>query len=1319
MFSSALGQPIKKKTEIPPIKDVALMPSRLGLNDHKAGMQDLDRDKINQIIYEASKGSKYFENEKKKDEQVNQRIAEQQKRISKIPEFEFAMAEQEANMTLEHLEETRDLTRTIVHVDMDAFYAAVETRDNPSLQHKPMAVGSKSMLSTSNYIARRFGVRAAMPGFIGKKLCPQLVIIPPDFKKYTAVSQQVRSILAQYDANFCPMSLDEAYLDFTNHLEIRKHLPDDKRTVICRTCDNLDLTYCLCDPNLPKQPCHDQDNGVSLQTLESSSQTCQKNSSLTKDKNSLNYRKTQNLCSFCRRPIPDYKSQIFGFSAEDAVCEMRCKIEQRTQLTASAGIAPNTLLAKICSDRNKPNGQFCISYSKEAIMEFMRDLPIRKVCGIGKVSEKMLRALDIVTCSHLYKQRGLLYLLYSETSFEHFMRVSLGIGSTHVERDSERKSLSTEQTFTEINKPSEQYDKCLQLCEALAADLQNEGLMGRTITVKLKTVDFDVKTRSQSIPQHTADKDVIYQVARELIKTEITTCSPKPFRLRLMGVRISNFLPKTQSKKKDTIDCFVKKKHSLSPDSEHNNIDLLTEPNRTIPSHTNSPPPNVKSPAESPAGHYCPICNRKCPTDLRIFNAHIDKCLLGGKHSRSSQKRSSQTFNTEFFTENASQNITPLKVSKQRRGKISKTKMAQITFGMASSHESIASQRINQDQRGNFAETDVVVISSNEYVTPQEEVDVPSPVFDRVPKRKFSFPETQETSEDFSISTKETSSRTVIDLTEKRTSFPCNIPLSCFNKDLQIMNISQPKTVMKSTFPVTRVKNPSISPESLSCVDPEQKNSNFDNNGTFPIKESSDKDFKSETNSLKNDPKNHTGNKELVKNNSKEELPILQSVHKSEATDKLSPQAKVMPCSALSLKDQNKKKWLEMLQKCSKNETISPETQLTESKKIKTKMDSISPSTKKLSANHCVMKSKETSSKSVRNLLQYFNPPASKTCAQNSNLASNLIESQIKPEIISPKSPSKSHDPKILTISLCQPKEDLIYRANGQVLNENDCESLRTSSNKMCHFDSDTNVSCKNDLKLQFQPERLASVMSDQIQPDFNIDDNSHQKNVANRFEIVDKQTSSSSSHFNNSNIMTSKVTALSSSFNPLTTNAYKETQQTHSNTSFTNHKLTTDSMQSLASTYYENADESEPSSEENFSQPFHEEPTCEENNQESTSLSENEPEISLQNSRQSVVESLEDADAFGETVTCPVCSKKLSASDMTTFNEHVDLCLNQDVIHNILIEQGKEIKMAETMKRRADLLSPLLKTKKKKKYKNDTKNNKDSKLLTLHSFFG
>ncbi|KAL4589418.1 hypothetical protein LXL04_002325 [Taraxacum kok-saghyz] len=90
-----------------------------------------------------------------------------------------------ADKRIAELEATRDLSKIWLHVDTDAFYAAVETLSNPSLKGRPMAVGSMCMISTANYEARKFGVRAAMPGFIACKLCPDLIFVPTDFKKYT------------------------------------------------------------------------------------------------------------------------------------------------------------------------------------------------------------------------------------------------------------------------------------------------------------------------------------------------------------------------------------------------------------------------------------------------------------------------------------------------------------------------------------------------------------------------------------------------------------------------------------------------------------------------------------------------------------------------------------------------------------------------------------------------------------------------------------------------------------------------------------------------------------------------------------------------------------------------------------------------------------------------------------------------------------------------------------------------------------------------------------------------------------------------------
>jgi DNA polymerase-4 len=110
--------------------------------------------------------------------------------------------------------------RKFIHVDMDAFYVSVETRDNPSLRNKPVAVGGKStqrgVLSTCNYMAREYGVRSAMPSSMAKRLCPELIIVPGRMQVYQDVSTHIREIFTRYTRLIEPLSLDEAYLDVSD-----------------------------------------------------------------------------------------------------------------------------------------------------------------------------------------------------------------------------------------------------------------------------------------------------------------------------------------------------------------------------------------------------------------------------------------------------------------------------------------------------------------------------------------------------------------------------------------------------------------------------------------------------------------------------------------------------------------------------------------------------------------------------------------------------------------------------------------------------------------------------------------------------------------------------------------------------------------------------------------------------------------------------------------------------------------------------------------------------------------------------------------------
>ena len=134
----------------------------------------------------------------------------------------------------------------------------------------------------------------------------------------------------------------------------------------------------------------------------------------------------------------------FGVDIDDCVRELRHRIYLATQLTASAGIACNLRLAKLCSDINKPNGQYHLESNVDKIFDFIRKMPIRKFHGIGPSTSVQLETYGIVICEDLYQKRALLKLLETQNHFEFLMHVCMGVGSNYIEHEDVKKSLGHE-----------------------------------------------------------------------------------------------------------------------------------------------------------------------------------------------------------------------------------------------------------------------------------------------------------------------------------------------------------------------------------------------------------------------------------------------------------------------------------------------------------------------------------------------------------------------------------------------------------------------------------------------------------------------------------------------------------------------------------------------------------------------------------------------------------------------------------------------------------------------------------------------------------
>ncbi|MBM3219814.1 MAG: DNA polymerase IV [Candidatus Rokubacteria bacterium] len=339
--------------------------------------------------------------------------------------------------------------RAITHVDMDAFYAAVEQRDRPELRGQPVIVGGepggRGVVSAASYEARVYGVRSAMPISQASRLCPHGHFLRVDMAKYQRVSAEIMTILDAFSPLVEPISVDEAFVDLTG------------------------------------------------------------------------------------------TESLFGPPVE-AVRKIKARIREATQLTASAGLAPNKFLAKIASDLKKPDGLVVVPAGGEAA--FLAPLPIGRLWGVGKVMAEALSGLGITTIGQLQRMpRAVLVRRFGDHGAD-LHDLAFGRDERPVEPDTAAKSMGAEETFeSDCRDPARLATVLREQAERVARELRESSVAAARITLKLRFSDFHTITRAVT-GDPTQDGLELYRRARSLLDREHLD---QP--VRLIGISASTLGP--------------------------------------------------------------------------------------------------------------------------------------------------------------------------------------------------------------------------------------------------------------------------------------------------------------------------------------------------------------------------------------------------------------------------------------------------------------------------------------------------------------------------------------------------------------------------------------------------------------------------------------------------------------------------------------------------------------------------------------------------------------------------------------------------------
>lgn len=347
------------------------------------------------------------------------------------------------------------MSRAVLHVDMDAFYASVESRDDPTLAGKPLIVGwdgARGVVAAASYEVRKFGVHSAMPMRAALKLCPQAVCVRPHMQRYQEVSRLVFGAFHEITPLVQGLSLDEAFLDVT-------------------------------------------------------------------------------------------ASQALMGGAVEIAQRVKRRIRELTGLSASVGVAPNKLVAKIASDLRKPDGLVVVSV--ERVREVLDPLSVRKLPGLGRKTGEKVEAAGIRTLGELRSAPdAVLWPLFGRYSAWMRERAS-GIDERPVQPDLDEKSISAEDTFeTDIGDAHSLAQQLARLADLAATRLRARGLMAGCVGVKIRRGDFTTFTRQRAVAPPTCEGRAVAGVSQELLARWLVA-NPGA-KLRLLGVVLSELTPASQ-----------------------------------------------------------------------------------------------------------------------------------------------------------------------------------------------------------------------------------------------------------------------------------------------------------------------------------------------------------------------------------------------------------------------------------------------------------------------------------------------------------------------------------------------------------------------------------------------------------------------------------------------------------------------------------------------------------------------------------------------------------------------------------------------------